>query len=224
MRDVDIISMSWTIERRDQNGPELDDLEAALREAEGKNILLFCAVSDQGLSTEKSFLGKNSPGIKIGAADETGMPADFVGTPNNTVDYVLPSTYVPQASKTNPKPIALTGSSVATAFAAGLAALIIRCVQFAANNANQSRNRMDEGSDKEKAERLTKALELLKTQTGIRDAFEQFWPVKVSNTSYIEIGRVFGQVFKGINADLPEYVNKTLDNIAERLISKKQLN
>ncbi|KAJ8131362.1 hypothetical protein O1611_g2265 [Lasiodiplodia mahajangana] len=47
-REVDIISMSWTIEKTDRNSNDIEKLADAIRDAANKNILMFCAATDQG--------------------------------------------------------------------------------------------------------------------------------------------------------------------------------
>ena len=128
--------MSWSIERTDENKNDIADLEKAVRDAANNRILMFCAASDGGAVSDRSFPAKsvNELLFKIGAAKEEGSKWKWVGDANY-VNFIFPGYRVVQeryneAFLKNCK--FLTGSSVATAIAAGLAALILDCVQRAA--------------------------------------------------------------------------------------------
>ena len=127
--------MSWSIERTDENKFDIVALESAVRDAANNRILMFCAASDGGAVSDRSFPAKsvNELLFKIGAATEEGSKWKWVGDANH-VNFIFPGYRVVQeryeAFLKNCK--FLTGSSVATAIAAGLAALILDCVQRAA--------------------------------------------------------------------------------------------
>ena len=128
--------MSWTIERTEDNKSDIAALEKAVRDAESSRILMFCAASDSGAVSDRSFPAKSVKELlfKIGAATEEGSKWKWVGDANS-VNFIFPGYKVVQeryneAFLENCK--FLTGSSVATAIAAGLAALILDCVQRAA--------------------------------------------------------------------------------------------
>ncbi|KAB2570885.1 hypothetical protein DBV05_g10459 [Lasiodiplodia theobromae] len=132
-QDVDIISMSWTIEETVSNMKSLKQLRAAINEAVEKNILLFCSANDQ-ISNDNSFPGLcTEKRFKIGAATQYRKPTDSTG--EIPVNFIMPGQNV---LRERPEQVPvdnchlLTGSSVATALASGLAALILHCVQFAA--------------------------------------------------------------------------------------------
>ena len=135
-RGADIISMSWTIERTDENKSDILALEQAVQDAAKKRILMFCAASDGGAVSDRSFPASSVKGVlfKIGAATEEGSKWKWVGDATN-IDFIFPGHKVVKERYTE-APIQscnlLTGSSVATAIAAGLAALILDCVQRAA--------------------------------------------------------------------------------------------
>ena len=135
-RGADIISMSWTIERTDENKSDILALEQAVQDAANRRILMFCAASDGGAVSDRSFPARSVKGVlfKIGAATEEGSKWKWVGDATN-VDFIFPGHKVVK-ERYSEAPIQscnlLTGSSVATAIAAGLAALILDCVQRAA--------------------------------------------------------------------------------------------
>ncbi|KAF4537178.1 uncharacterized protein LTHEOB_11556 [Lasiodiplodia theobromae] len=132
-QDVDIISMSWTIEETVSNVGSLKQLREAINEAVEANILLFCSANDQ-ISNDNSFPGLcTEKRFKIGAATQYRKPTDSTG--EIPVNFIMPGQNV---LRERPEQVPLdscnllTGSSVATALASGLAALILHCVQFAA--------------------------------------------------------------------------------------------
>lgn len=135
-RGADIISMSWTIERTVDNESHIGNLEKAVQAAAKKPILMFCAASDGGAISDKSFPAESLRDLvfKIGAATEEGKAWKWVGDEKN-IDFIFPGHDVVQ--ERYPEALLqscnlLTGSSVATAIAAGLAALVLDCVQLAA--------------------------------------------------------------------------------------------
>ncbi|KAF1957730.1 subtilisin-like protein [Byssothecium circinans] len=143
-RKFDIISMSWTIEQmRDatkETSKSFERLRTALKEAHEENILIFCSAPDIGkqstdvLSNYWPFGCGIKEIFKIGAADHNGNINVRTGSLTN-VDFILPGVNVKtkegdMVSIDDAQP--LTGSSVATALAAGLAALIVQCVRMGA--------------------------------------------------------------------------------------------
>ena len=137
-READIISMSWTIEKTDENKSDILALEQAVQDAANRNILMFCAASDGGAVSDRSFparSGKKEVLFKIGAATEEGSKWKWVGDATN-IDFIFPGHKVVKERYNEDVRIQscnlLTGSSVATAIAAGFAALILDCVQRAA--------------------------------------------------------------------------------------------
>ena len=128
--------MSWTIERTDDNKSDILALEQAVQDAANRGILMFCAASDGGAVSDRSFPARSVKGavFKIGAATEEGSKWKWVGDATN-IDFIFPGHKVVKERYTE-APIQscnlLTGSSVATAIAAGLAALVLDCVQRAA--------------------------------------------------------------------------------------------
>ncbi|KAJ6259971.1 Lipase [Drechslerella dactyloides] len=154
--NVDIISMSWTIEifgegaagkpkmhqvseehddmddigdlpERVQNeSPDIKLLTKAIKVARDKNILLFASASDQGSASSRHCYPARAGGcITIGAATETGEMCAWVHP--SQAKFCCPGVNVPfkKANETTPKP--QSGSSVATALAAGLAGLLLFC-------------------------------------------------------------------------------------------------
>ncbi|KAK3372648.1 hypothetical protein B0H63DRAFT_551451 [Podospora didyma] len=137
----DIVSMSWTIQSRSTseggNSDDIEDLRRALKEAVKNGALLFCASPDEGSLTPVSFrsswfaeLSKSM--LKIGAPTINNIATPRAGR-ENQLDYILPGHEVPdrddQIIQVNEDSLRTEPSPVATALAAGLAALIIHCVR-----------------------------------------------------------------------------------------------
>ncbi|KKO97684.1 hypothetical protein THAR02_10213 [Trichoderma harzianum] len=91
-QDVDIISMSWAIEKG--NTPPYNRLWDAVQHAVEKNIILFCANPDRGtgyteIDTYPLFLG---PGhiICVGAATQSGVRWNQIDANDKTCKFFLP--------------------------------------------------------------------------------------------------------------------------------------
>ncbi|KAI0467994.1 peptidase S8/S53 domain-containing protein [Xylaria cf. heliscus] len=142
-RGVNIISMSWTI------GQDEDSIQSGLQKAIDRafenNILMFASSGDGGHFMDDSWPVslKRDAFFRIGAAKADGKPSDWAG-PLDLLDYTFPGVDVIKAhyrslqksgSEYHDKleQIATeTGSSVATALAAGTAAMVLTCVRIAA--------------------------------------------------------------------------------------------
>ncbi|KAI1124133.1 hypothetical protein F5Y10DRAFT_280401 [Nemania abortiva] len=139
-RGVDIISISWTVKKpKDtEQDADLKDLGHAIKRALDAGILVFCAASDAGNFSDEEYpydFDRNRI-IRIGAATDDGRPWERSGD-TKALSFIFPGcsvvsrnarleSAVPSHFREN------TGSSVATALAAGLAALILHCVRLAA--------------------------------------------------------------------------------------------
>ncbi|KAK3356686.1 hypothetical protein B0T25DRAFT_603209 [Lasiosphaeria hispida] len=104
--DVDIISMSWAVEAN--TNEKITLLKEALELASKANILLFCAISDQGSLSATNCSPKGDKVVRIGAATDTGVKM------HTESGVGKPSIYE-------------SGSSFATALASGLGGLLLYC-------------------------------------------------------------------------------------------------
>lgn len=128
--------MSWTItpptNETDEELEDLKELESAIMEASKANILMFCSASDEGAKQDDTYPSKALSGkiFKIGGADANGGLYDRVGD-ITAVNFILPGQLVAseELSDTALKVQYWNGSSIATALAAGLAALILYCAR-----------------------------------------------------------------------------------------------
>ncbi len=206
-KGVDIISMSWTIERTDINSEDIKALETEIRAAANQNILMFCAAADQGqnysavdfLNETHHYVGayrdRTYPAasstkniIKIGAAEASGAALRSVGD-QALIDFIFPGHQVAMDQAHDPKVKSyptLTGSSVATALASGLAAVILYTVQLA------------EVSNKSKDLRGYKSL---KDHERMKVAFSQIGTTKESENKYITVWNRFTKVVKQAERD-----------------------
>ncbi|KAM5519720.1 intracellular serine protease [Fusarium oxysporum f. sp. phaseoli] len=128
-----------------------EELHAVLKRAVENKVLMFCSAPDKGKFTELDYPSGPWPNsfFRIGAAYSNGTV--FQWTPEVGITYILPGVDVVQdqikggssksgeGSKSGKN---LTGSSVATALGAGLAAMIIYCVKasiLSVKTANQNK-------------------------------------------------------------------------------------
>lgn len=112
--------MPWSIESTaDENSGEIKNLKLALVAAATKNIILFCATSDKGEATaENLYPGCVPMVLRIGAATPTGeVPAIVL---SRKVQFIFPGEVDGEKNSAD-------GSSVATALAAGVAAMLLHC-------------------------------------------------------------------------------------------------
>ena len=141
--------MSWTVQckntRHGDNSTDLGRLKQALvnatksdKDKPSKEILLFCSAPDKGQSNAKNTYypfdcTELHKVFRIGAAKADGSAHSLV---DSKVDFLLPGEKVimKESDMVIPEEDATprTGSSLATAHAAGLAAMILHCVRMGA--------------------------------------------------------------------------------------------
>src|SRR3954464_7564907 len=127
---VDIISMSWTFSQEGSVKQQRDEFESAILAAAKNKIILFNSLNDKKTADINNFFPLcYTEVIRIGSANDYGDKADF--SKRGAAHYLFPGVAV-KFSKTNGKEKGteeeekgMNGSSLATAFAAGLAGLII---------------------------------------------------------------------------------------------------
>lgn len=118
--------MSWTIPILKDPTPAQERFEAAVRLASSRNILMFCSSPDDGNFDIRDYPSavQRDKIFRIGAAHDHGKGFEYT---DPDVDFIFPGVQV----NTNATSQA-TGSSIATALAAGLAATIIYCFKISA--------------------------------------------------------------------------------------------
>ncbi|KAM0436593.1 hypothetical protein ACHAPT_002301 [Fusarium lateritium] len=121
---VDIISMSWSLVRTNENRKGIDELDKQIQRAANEKILLYCAAADKGRYDDHVELYPRDSDTKVirlvGSAKESGGESEFVHA--DRVDYLFPGEAIHELN-------GCQGSSAAAALAAGLAALILWCFQ-----------------------------------------------------------------------------------------------
>ncbi|KAI1498316.1 hypothetical protein F5X99DRAFT_393975 [Biscogniauxia marginata] len=138
-----IISMSWTVPiPDDSHGEEKELFKKVLQKACDRKILMFCSSPDSGKFTEKDYptAFHRESFFRIGAAKGDGTVYSWAGS-TDYLNFILPGVDVVKRHMSErtrhltDKVLEIpseTGSSVATALAAGLAATIIYCVKASA--------------------------------------------------------------------------------------------
>ncbi|PNP51300.1 hypothetical protein THARTR1_08057 [Trichoderma harzianum] len=114
--------MSWTIESNSAEGQEIKQLKDAISSAENKNILMFCSADDKGaISSDHCYPNAWKKSLLIGAANETGSMCDWVPAHQASEMFIFPGLNIPFSPWIDAPDNFESGSSVATAIAAGLA-------------------------------------------------------------------------------------------------------
>ncbi|KAK5989096.1 Subtilisin DY-like protein [Cladobotryum mycophilum] len=126
-KGADIISMSWTF-NHDANGA--DEFKKAIELAAQQNVLLFSSLreTENAVVVEKIYPVSLPLVFKIGSATRTGNQAQSYSGDSNSADFILPGREVLVRNGT--ETAEAQGSSIATALASGLAALIIFCADL----------------------------------------------------------------------------------------------
>lgn len=178
--------MSWTITAQTSNEQSKDfkELGDAIAEAANANILMFCSASDEGAKQTDTYPSKATKNIfKIGGADIHGNLYKPVGDIDE-VEFILPGKLVKTESlsdSTIQNVQYRTGSSIATALAAGLAALILYCAQIRILRAG--------GTDEIKAK---SDFEKLKQHGWMKIALHTIRRPDGNNKKYLPVWEVFG--------------------------------
>lgn len=122
--------MSWDIGEYDENKEGFREMKTALARASKKDILLFHAAGDIGGPT------RNPPGYPpnfdvpmfcVGGATSNGRRSEFGDQP---VDILCPESFPDSRTRGSPDAPGPTGSSIATALAAGVAGLLLYCISL----------------------------------------------------------------------------------------------
>jgi subtilisin family serine protease len=216
-KGVHIISMSWTIERTDTNEKGIAELEKAIELAASEGILMFCAATDQGAYIDNSYPAASSTKklFKIGAAEASGTAIKWLGDPR-AVDFIFPGHNVVKERPGDvpiDKHTSLTGSSVATALAAGLAAVILYTVQVGALTPTDRARHKGVTMDDFRA---------LKKHKRMRDAFLDIGTTDGSEKKYIAVWQRFKDAVKKSETEPRDTWIDIVTDLAA-LLKKRQL-
>lgn len=203
--------MSWTIDPP-KDDRERQDLENAVIEAANANILMFCSASDKGAHDVQTYPSKAATGkiFTIGAANSSGASVDYVGNTSG-LSYTFPGDRVEVDSGPNRKtpPEIVDGSSVATALAAGLAALILYCIQV--------RVFLAKDSEKQKAR---EAYRKVKQHEWMVKAFDTIETTKESNHKFLKVWEVFGKCVEQKDQTPPAEWLQLVADVGTRLCAR----
>ena len=213
--------MSWTIKETEENGNDIRRLEAAMNEASKKGILMFCAAGDKGSHQDKEYPAAYNPTriFRIGAAKANGNVWDWVGDPRN-LDFILPGHEVVDRNphgapleKFRPR----TGSSVATALAAGLAALVLHCVRLSAIHTDTL------GPSATKSAVAISDFNNLQKHDNMKAAFKAIGTSEESQNKFIEVWRHFSKAEEALRRSDQLGKLEIVANLARNLITKRDL-
>ncbi|KAI0968531.1 hypothetical protein F4678DRAFT_192806 [Xylaria arbuscula] len=231
-QDFDIISISWTV--REETGPNEDNSEyiarikKALRQA-AETKVVFCSAPDTGEMSRDELssyvpVGSGVQGLfRIGAAKADNTPWPQAGD-HNIIDYVLPGHDVreKQGHKVNQNDNSLnSGSSIATALAAGLAALMIHIVRMAVIHTYELRQQT---SNEANILKLS-SLKTIKSPPAMRKYFDS----KAGDKMYVHVWGDFnkkGMELKAANESEDSEVRKwkIIGEMARNLVSSQNTN
>ncbi|KAL7933306.1 hypothetical protein V8C35DRAFT_305479 [Trichoderma chlorosporum] len=221
-----IISMSWTIPIPAEGSKEKQRLDSVLERACSEKVLMFCSSSDQ-ISTTQHYPSayKRSQFLLIGAAHDDGSPYGHSGRGN---DFIFPGVNVRtnDDTETLPKYLARktsmtpesTGSSIATALAAGFAAMIIYC--FKASVLGIAITRVSSNSYIDEADIVSPTdLDRLSDSSVLKRAFGRVGEMETG--SFIPIWEKFREAIEILQSEKEykkksSYISKFCSNLIDR--------
>ncbi|KAM0419064.1 hypothetical protein ACHAPT_012003 [Fusarium lateritium] len=223
-RGSQIICMSWTI--KPPEGDKKKEFDDAIHNAlNSKGVLMFCAASDQGQSADLTYPhGSNRASFRIGAAKATGSMSDTVGDAHD-LDFIFPGHQVVVNSSDDvydtdlQKFEAHSGSSVANALAAGLAALVVECVRLGVFYTNET-NQHDPTSAIRKDDLIK-----IRDRNQMKYALSWIGTNRNTDNKYIEVWDTFNAVAEKLRQNEGSRIDR-LENIATlaRFFLKKGVN
>ncbi|KAJ3579865.1 hypothetical protein NPX13_g694 [Xylaria arbuscula] len=179
-KKVDVICMSWTIEPNDgQNDAGISQLRTAISRAETNGITMLCSASDQGGDAKASLPTSTQKCICIGAGTENGDKCSWVH--GDDYDYCFPGENVPLKTGRDGLVKMYSGSSVATAIAAGSVGLLLYLNKLIAREAGEGE--MKGVNNLGRREQITRALNTMSASS------------KSTNSRCPRFGNAFGDQF-----------------------------
>lgn len=155
--------MSWTIEKTNENGAAVDKMGKAIDKASEAKILMFCAAKDGGADQGNSYGYPRvfyKPIFCVGAATQNGQRSGRIGTQD--VDLLFQGeNFTSLATDSRAGTRKISGSSIATALAAGLAGLLLYCAHVGKQrpDGSEDRGRDDRRKDLKTFEKMKATLE-----------------------------------------------------------------
>jgi len=224
--------MSWTIKAPTNK----EDWEKTISEAAKERVLLFCSANDRGKVDDMSYPHACRPAdtFRIGAATESRGVWDMVSD-KDKIDFALPGKDVlleedtvasaaagslGDGSNDTPTFEAHTGSSVSTALAAGLAALIMECVRIGRIEtvAQDSGSVGGGGADNTI---LQNDLVHIRTKKGMETAFRSIGTSSQTDNKFINVEELFTEALKAFQNEPAEDDRKaTVTSLARHFLRK----
>lgn len=186
-----IISMSWAT-KPPENQDDKMAFDDAIRKAHNKNILMFCSATDQGKFEDLTYPHASNPQytFKVGAAKATGVTPDFVNDTDLKFvfpghEVVLGTPYEDVSDKHFDSFVSHTGSSVATALASGLAALVLECVRLSYISTLKNPRLRGRGA-------IQRAdMDRIRKREALESAFSYICGGRQADNKYIEVWKTF---------------------------------
>ncbi|KAF5012668.1 hypothetical protein FDECE_1299 [Fusarium decemcellulare] len=135
-----IILMAWSVTISKSNSQERRLMDAVLQRACESKVLMFCSSPDSGINEDDSYPSSFRPDslFRVGAARDDGKAFD-TSRAASTLDFLFPGVEVvvlhdidsSRRSSDATRIDTATGSSIAAALGAGLAATLIYCFKVA---------------------------------------------------------------------------------------------
>ncbi|KAM0565038.1 hypothetical protein ACHAP9_008779 [Verticillium nonalfalfae] len=217
-KDAHIISMSWTV-APPTDTEDKEKFDEAIRIAAKQKILMFCSSSDGGHYSDTDYPSASARDslFRIGAAQDDGLPYSWAG-PVDKLDYIFPGVEVVQRSS-RPAPGTLakwkpeTGSSIATALAAGLAALVVYCVKIGALHTQSNPGAKTTG--------VTAAdVDLIKMHKNMKQAFDGIGASRETQHKFIEVWRLFESAVGELRSGDHDSRMAVIANLARNLVRR----
>lgn len=205
--------MSWTFKTKgsENDQDEKDFVDLIKTVVSSKAVILFGSVPDKGPEADTSHYAPVglSGVIKIGSATIYGQQS-----PENRFAY--PDFLLPGEEITTPEGKKVRGSSFSTAYASGLAALILCCLRAHMELKNPYiRNEVPDPDDDDKTKRLKKAM----TVEGMKTIFKVLSHDEVKGRVFVRPYITFGDSFE----DSEEGKQKAMQRIVKEILPDKVL-
>ncbi|UKZ80845.1 hypothetical protein TrVFT333_008610 [Trichoderma virens FT-333] len=126
IKDVDIISMSWTFHKTKMTAEQRTKFKWAIRRADDKGIILLCSLNNTEITTLLDWYPiRDDTVLRVGSAIKWGEMSESGKC--GFANYLFPAKdiHIPESGGSKGEVEVISSSEAATAFAAGLAALII---------------------------------------------------------------------------------------------------
>lgn len=210
---ADIISMSWTFKMKgsENDQDEKDFVDLIKTAVSSKTVILFGSLPDKGTDAETSQYAPVglSGVIKIGSATIHGQKS-----PENR--FADPDFLLPGEELTTPEGEKVRGSSFSTAYASGLAALILCCLRahLELKNPYITNGALDPDDD-DKTKRLKKAM----TVEGMKTIFKVLSHDEIKGRVFVRPYITFGDSFE----DSEEGKRKAMQRIVKEILPDKVL-